>query len=278
MMSESSRMFVAGGVLIGALALATLGLRFGNRESSAKEADGHIDASLASGALPVIPDAPVDDPQNAGIARVLQAVHDSLQSNDLASARVLLDAVLTMRANEPQALMLQKELAAREAMARGVQTSTFDRQGDARSATHAHASRKTLHARVHHVTDHDEEEDLSVNNPPPPVDIRSTSAKNDTTSDIQNAQPEPEAATQTATTTTTEEPPAPPAAPVIAPGKPNDEAPGASIRDASKTRADVRDELNRARSDGSMSRFGNPDPYGPGGASSRDTQPSARNW
>jgi Domain of unknown function (DUF4148) len=32
-----------------------------------------------------------------------------------------------------------------------------------------------------------------------------------------------------------------------------------------KTRAQVRAELARARMDGTISRFGNPDPYGPGG-------------
>jgi Domain of unknown function (DUF4148) len=32
-----------------------------------------------------------------------------------------------------------------------------------------------------------------------------------------------------------------------------------------KTRAQVRAELAEARTDGTISRFGNPDPYGPGG-------------
>ncbi|HWT39453.1 MAG TPA: hypothetical protein VN289_24435 [Paraburkholderia sp.] len=272
MMSESSRVVVAGGVLIGALTLAALGFPFGNRGSSAKEADGRIDASLASAARPVTPDAPADDPHNAGIARVLQAVHDSLQSGDLASARVLLDAVLAMRGNEPQALMLQKELAAREEVARRAQASTFDRQGDAKSATRTHASRKAQHVHVHHVMDDDEE--LTANLPPP-VDIRSDSATVDAAENVPHAQTD--AATQTSTATP-EEPPAPPAAPVIASARPNDGPPVAATRGASKTRAEVRDELTRARADGSMSRFGNPDPYGPGGAPSRDTQPSARSW
>ena len=34
---------------------------------------------------------------------------------------------------------------------------------------------------------------------------------------------------------------------------------------APKTRAQVRAELAQARMDGTISRFGNPDPYGPGG-------------
>ncbi|MEM5367880.1 hypothetical protein V4C53_17805 [Paraburkholderia azotifigens] len=273
MMSESSRMIVAGGVLIGALTLAALGLRFGNRESSAKEADGHIDASLAFHARPATSDTPVDDPQNAGIARVLQAVHDCLQSGDLASAHVLLDAVLAMRADEPQALMLQKELAAREAMARTAKTSP---PGDVRPATRTHASRKAQHAPMQHAPGTSDDDEALAANLPPPVDIRPDNAKADAT---ENA-PQMQAEAVAQTPALTEEPPAQPAAsaPAIASGKPNREPPVTAARDAPKTRAEVRDELTRARSDGSLSRFGNPDPYGPGGVPSRDTQPAARNW
>jgi hypothetical protein len=35
-----------------------------------------------------------------------------------------------------------------------------------------------------------------------------------------------------------------------------------------KTRQEVKDELRRARMNGSLPRFGNPDPYGPGGSPS----------
>ncbi len=37
---------------------------------------------------------------------------------------------------------------------------------------------------------------------------------------------------------------------------------------STKSRKDVQDELRRARSNGSLPRFGNPDPYGPGGSPS----------
>lgn len=40
-----------------------------------------------------------------------------------------------------------------------------------------------------------------------------------------------------------------------------------------KTRAEVREELERARSDGDLPRFGNPDPAGPGGAMSMTVNP-----
>ena len=39
----------------------------------------------------------------------------------------------------------------------------------------------------------------------------------------------------------------------------------ATSNQAPKTREQVRAELARARMDGTISRFGNPDPYGPGG-------------
>lgn len=42
-----------------------------------------------------------------------------------------------------------------------------------------------------------------------------------------------------------------------------------------KTRAEVRIELERARSDGDLPRFGNPDPAGPGGAMSMTVNPGA---
>ncbi|SAK90952.1 hypothetical protein AWB76_06604 [Caballeronia temeraria] len=41
-----------------------------------------------------------------------------------------------------------------------------------------------------------------------------------------------------------------------------------SVPPSTKSRKDVQDELRRARSNGSLPRFGNPDPYGPGGSPS----------
>ncbi len=56
-----------------------------------------------------------DDTSEADIAYVLQSVHDSLQRNDLTAAKVLLEAVLAVHSDLPQALALQQELRAREA-------------------------------------------------------------------------------------------------------------------------------------------------------------------
>lgn len=291
MLSESNRMFVAGGLLIGALVLATLGLRFGNRETAARDTEGRVDSAMSSAARPVTPDATLDDPRNAGIARVLQAVHDSLQRGDLASAHVLLDAVLTMRSDEPQALLLKKELAAREAQARELRLATPVEQSAAQPLARAHASAKTTHVRPaasRHVTDASER-DQPAFDATPPVEIRSDSVKdNATASDhavgtapVQPpAQPEPviASAVQTAATVAepAEQPPAPAATSTAQTHEPA--APSPAPGDGPKTRAQVRDELSRARQNGTMSRFGNPDPYGPGGSPRDNTQPSVRTW
>jgi hypothetical protein len=294
MMSESGRVFVAGGVLIGALTLAALGLRFGNRESAANEADGRIDTSLASAARPVTPGAPdasVDDPQNAGIARVLQAVHDSLQSGDLASAHVLLDAVLTMRKDEPQALLLQKELSAREAAARAARQARAGASGEpgaTRPHAHPHASAKAMYARAadtsDRATDTAGDDDNIATDAQSPADLHSGSIK-DAATDTRHAvatsspqtQPEPVAAPSVQTAAANAEPADKPAAPTVTSVSQNTDAP-ATARNAPKTRAEVRDELSRARRNGTMSRFGNPDPYGPGGSPSYNAQPSIRTW
>ena len=45
-----------------------------------------------------------------------------------------------------------------------------------------------------------------------------------------------------------------------------------------KTRAQVRAELARARADGTIPRFGNPDPYGPGGTPNFTSHPAEHTW
>ncbi|MEX3971802.1 DUF4148 domain-containing protein [Paraburkholderia caribensis] len=291
MLSESNRMVVAGGLLIGALVLATLGLRFGNRETAARDTEGRVDSAMSSAARPVTPDATLDDPRNAGVARALQAVHDSLQRGDLASAHVLLDAVLTMRSDEPQALLLKKELAAREAQARELRQATPVEQSAAQPLARAHASAKTTHVRPaasHHVTD-TSERDQPAFDATPPVEIRSDSVKDNATASDHAigtapaqppAQPEPVIASAVRTAATlaepAEQPPAPAATSTAQTHEPA--APSPAPGDGPKTRAQVRDELSRARQNGTMSRFGNPDPYGPGGSPRDNTQPSVRTW
>ena len=289
MMSESNRMFVAGGLLVGALALTALGLRFGNRESSANEANAPIESAVLAAARPVTPDAPLDDARNAGIERVLQAVHDSLQRGDLASARVLLDAVLTMRANEPQALMLQKELAVREekAKTRAMLATTLDEQ-DAKPDAHASASAKKMSARPgksHRPAQKRDAEETAIHASTTAA-IRPSTTNDDAApashaviaaSPLPSAQPETPIAPAMQTAATNDPPAEPAATPTARIGEPAAPSP-AVANGAPKTRAEVRDELSRARKNGTMSRFGNPDPYGPGGSPSYNAQPSIRTW
>ncbi|WP_109480399.1 DUF4148 domain-containing protein [Paraburkholderia sp. C35] len=303
MLSESNRMFVAGGLLIGTLVLGALGLQFGNRLSSAKEADARVDSALSSTARPVMPDASSDDRRNAGIARVLQAVHDSLQRGDLASAHLLLDAVLTMRSDEPQALLLKKELAAREEKARNDKdrvalASVPDDRNATPPAQHAKAAVKTTptHARAvpsRRVNQVPSTRAVTTNDTTPSVDLRSNATTGNATTTAPavvntpllqpHVQP-PETAsaaplqTAAAPTVPSAQTATPPSSSSSEPASRESSAPPvfAATGGGPKTRAEVRDELNRARSNGTMSRFGNPDPYGPGGAPSHSDQPSAR--
>jgi hypothetical protein len=276
MMGESNRMLVAGGLLIGTLALAAAGLQFGNRESSAKEAVGRVDEDVSTAARSVTPGTPIADAQNAGIARVLQAVHDSLQLGDLASAHVLLDAVLAMRKDEPQAQLLQKELVEREAR----QTSVEGLTAAAKLPSHSHATVRSMHmqsnASRHEVT-------ASVDKAA--MDVRPDDAVHDDAPAANAVSTQSPAAPETSTAaaavpveTTQQQPtpatPEPAATQSVAPSDPS--PPVAAASDAPKTRAQVRDELRRARTNGSMSRFGNPDPYGPGGSPSTNAQSAAR--
>jgi len=80
----------------------------------------HDDAAMCD-VSPIDEAAPLiahDDTSDADIAFMLQAVSDNLQRNDLVAAKVLLDAVLDVHKDLPQALALQQELNVREMKAR----------------------------------------------------------------------------------------------------------------------------------------------------------------
>lgn len=307
MLSDSSRMFVAGSALIGALAAVTIGVRFGTHASS-KAADGRVDAWLAPAVAtnapppgPATPYASAEGIRNAGMQRVLQAVHDSLQRGDLASARVLLDAVLTIRKDEPQALLLKKELAGREEKARDAQAKQIAMESvtasdtppvaEAKSARqHVAASTRKMHVRMsasRHVDDAERDEAVQDEQPaqnvPHPVVVANTAA---------NTAANPAASAPVIATTNVdtvaaatpeakvaEAPPAPiehPKPQPVAIPSPPVEVPQVANNAAPKTRDEVRNELIRARTNGSMSRFGNPDPVGPGGTPDTNAQPDIR--
>jgi hypothetical protein len=98
----------------------------------------------------VPPVAALDDTSDADIAYVLQAISDNLQRNDLTAAKVLLDEVLAVHKDLPQALALQQELRARELKAdradRAMATATVETTGSARisNASGSHNHERTV--------------------------------------------------------------------------------------------------------------------------------------
>jgi hypothetical protein len=118
-MKPATRTVVLAGALGGVLAVVAYVLLPGALETSALHSDNTVttaqvprDRSRTPAATPVAPD---DNP--ASFAQSLQAVHDSLLRNDLASARVLLNAMLAIHENNPEALALRAQLDARESKA-----------------------------------------------------------------------------------------------------------------------------------------------------------------
>jgi hypothetical protein len=193
------------------------------------------------------PDEPVrqleksDGTSDADLAFIIQAINDSLQRNDLTVARVLLNEVLAVRRDLPQALALQKELSAREGMAAAAASAdgkvpavTESLHGDvpaSRSPASASASAN-----------------VNPTSEPHPQLVRSQShhsvhyrsTEDDRLASVDRTQPKTHHAGQGARTHTTAH---------VSNGRP-------------KTRAEVINELKSARAHGSMPRFGNFDPYG----------------
>ncbi|CAD6529936.1 DUF4148 domain-containing protein [Paraburkholderia sabiae] len=115
---------LAGCIVMGGLALAAVVLHIESNALSDLWPFHHEDVSMTDdpqNAPPPLNDAPPvaarDDTSDADIAFVLQAVTDNLQRNDLTTAKVLLDEVLAVHSDLPQALALQQELRVREARA-----------------------------------------------------------------------------------------------------------------------------------------------------------------
>lgn len=109
---------LAGCIVMGGLALAAVVVQIGSGDIW----PFHRDDTTATDSAPVAssnstkpPATALDDTSDADIAYVLQAISDNLQRNDLTAAKVLLDEVLAVHADLPQALALQQELRMREA-------------------------------------------------------------------------------------------------------------------------------------------------------------------
>jgi hypothetical protein len=293
-MTISQKRVFLSGLLIGAIAIGAFALRPGDEETTDDQTSLERNGVSVSGAVVNTPTKPLrSDPVTAdggsddSVARVLQAVRDSLQRNDLVSAKVLLDTA-ALNQDDAQVLALQRELQAREentnealsvtqadAPAKAAQSAPptlrpaakADRVRGGSSAVLEHVAGKPRHelswraaeirtavgSRTNVGTEMPASENagtgLAAQRVEPPV--AGIPAGSQPAVDV----------TQPAVQTTQAAEPPPAPAPAESPPGP-------------KTRAQVRAELDRARTDGRLPRFGNPDPYGPGGTPSFMTHPA----
>ncbi|MPW20895.1 DUF4148 domain-containing protein [Paraburkholderia sp. CNPSo 3157] len=179
-----------------------------------------------------------DGTSDADIAFILQSIRASLHRNDLTSAKVLLNAVLSVRKDLPEALELQKELNVREAREAKAMASVVAAPAVNEGAHDASPSPV------------DEKSDRAAEPPAQPSAlVRASSESGDrpeysTRRERLASADKTSAKTRHAGQTSRHHPTA-----HVSSGRP-------------KTRAEVVNELKRARANGSIPRFGNPSRYG----------------
>jgi hypothetical protein len=296
-------------LLLGALAVAafTLGQRKGDlfgdsavferRDVPAADSPvGSRPATLASGKVSLAPGTTAD----ASLTQVLDAIRASLQRNDLGSARVLLGAEQSLYKDDPRIAALQTELQAREGATNHAPAVV---ENPLRSPAAPHSGRPAWRSasRPGHgrtvsqpiQADADSGPQYEQGRHATGVEIApnpSVGARNDASSDVSSSVPVNQPVTAspprpaqpvvdappvtqsvvlsppvTQTTQTTQSDAKPASLPAVA-------------SQAPKTRAEVEMEIERARTDGALPRFGNPDPAGPGGAPSMISHPVVLNW
>ncbi len=200
-------------------------------------------------------------------ARILQAVRDSLQRNDLQSAEVLLRAARALDINNRQALALQHELDARMTQSASPSTAVKGAVTPLRadslpvkrtSRTATRTPDKRERAAIHTRKASNTHEELNTSRITP-VETAApiTEAAEKPKSMVESV---PEAAHAPAPVIVPPPVVQPTAQPVARPAP----APMVESSPGPKSREEVRAELYRARTDGSLPRFGNPDPAGPG--------------
>jgi hypothetical protein len=297
MMNNPQRIFLTG-LLLGALAVGAFVLRSNEEKLSGDQSiverygastSGELDKSLTETrrSNPISTSGRSDD----DVAQILQAIRDSLQRNDLASANVLLGAVQTLHKDDDRALPLQKELQAREGKAdTSLPVTRADKPPDtlnstrsaSRSSARADSSRDgSFPAREHAITTPRRSRLRSAPQVklPPGSGVSAEAASPALgigRTDSISLEAAPTAVSALAS--------APSASELIHP-TPSREVPVQPVQplesnlvrtesnQGPKTREQVRAELERARMDGTIPRFGNPDPAGPGGLPSNTTRP-----
>jgi hypothetical protein len=296
------KLAIAASVLMGALTLTVLTLHprkgvlpvdptaFGHRDAwSAGAPDSPRGASMVSGKISVAPDTGSE----AGLMGVLDAVRVSLQRNDLASAKVLLDAEQALYVGDPRVAALQSELQVREQAAD--RTALVEHSGKSSATSHSsgagwRSSPRTEHGRGAVATIHElagsESRDARSRRVPEVEAVASKSVKPQVSNaDAANPQgavvslapAQPVAEAPTAAQSVALPPPVMQALQTTQSDPAQSSAPTLSTQ-APKTREQVRMEVERARADGDLPRFGNPDPAGPGGAPSRVTHSLVLDW
>ena len=304
-------------LLLGALAVAafTLSQRKGDlfgdsaifERRDAPTADspaGSRAATLATGKVSLSPGTTAD----ASLMQVLDAVRASLQRDDLVSAKVLLGAEQSLYKDDPRIAALQNELQAREgatnhapdAVGNPVRPPVAAHSGHPawRSASrtgHARTVSQPVQADADSRPQYEQGRRATGVETAPTANLNSststsTSVRNDASSDVSSTVPvnQPMGALPLRPAQPVVD--APPVTQSVVLSPPvtqpmqttQSHAKPASLpavaSQAPKTRAEVTMEIERARADGALPRFGNPDPAGPGGAPSMISHPVVLNW
>jgi hypothetical protein len=302
---------ILASLLVGALAITAFWLGPHMGQQLAEIGFGHHDAASADAPDRTPPTAlawgrvAAQNQADADVAQVLDAVRASLRRNDLVSAKVLLGAEQALYKDDPRVMALQVELQALEeaggrALAVGP-TGTSPAPVLTPRPARASQSAPRYVARAEHTHSASSRVRERAGSPPayakvghaPPAEAAANpDASRDTPSAV-SANPEMDRTSLRVVASAAEAPsPAqsgtvpPPLTQAVqnAPGAQSAQAdsmpapaPGTSSQ-APKTRDEVRMEVERARVDGALPRFGNPDPAGPGGAPSRVSHAVVLDW
>ncbi|MFM0211835.1 DUF4148 domain-containing protein [Paraburkholderia sediminicola] len=239
----------------------------------------------------------------AATAANLQAARKSLQRNDLVAAQAQLDAVRSTHRDDDQVLALQREVEARTKQTQQAPAAAHGekraQQGSKSARSSSPSSGKTGrgHESYFATHEHSNRASSSAKTRRAPETVVATASAGSTTSAraigtgapvvasaslpvpaqvkvVSNVTSAPAASTPTPPTSA---PPPDPQARLTVQAAPVQSAAqlgpstGALLQSdgGPKTRAEVRAEIARARADGNLPAFGNPDPAGPGGAPSR---------
>jgi hypothetical protein len=297
------KLAILASLLIGALAIAAFMQRPDTGRQPAEQSGfGHRDAesggapdrtrptALASGRISTQSQADAD------VAQVLEAIRASLRRNDLASARVLLGAEQALYKDDPRIMAVQRELQAREEGSSQPRAAELTVTSPAPSRPSRSAPRYATRAENTHSSSSRIRERASR----PPENVGSghvpqaeAAANPGVTRDTPSpapTNPEMDLTSLRAAPSAAEAPSPsqsgtlPPPLTQAAQSGQSAQADSASIpapgtsSQAPKTRDEVRKEVERARSDGALPRFGNPDPAGPGGAPSRISHAVVLDW